>query len=139
MEGRTLPARVPSPGQILNTELEARGWTQGDLAAIMNRPVQALSEMIHGKKQVTPETAIELGEAFGTSAEFWLNLESNYRLHLARKQSSEKGLLIARRRRLSELAPVRELLNRGWIQPTDDALDSLEDALCSFMGVKSPD
>jgi addiction module HigA family antidote len=79
------PARVTPPGVILKRELEARGWTQNDLAEIMGRPSQAISEIIRGTKQVTPETALELAQAMGTSPEFWTNLEINYRLHLARK------------------------------------------------------
>lgn len=137
MEARKLPARVSSPGQILSMELEARGWTQSDLAAIMDRPAQALSEIINAKKQVTPETALELAEALGTSAELWLNLESNYRLHQARKHGSNQGV-ISRRSRLNELAPVRELLNRGWIAPADNSIDALEAAVCGFLRIGSP-
>ena len=79
-------ARVVSPGRILSRELEARGWTQKDLAEIMGRPIQTINEIIRGTKQVTPETALELADAFNTSPEFWMNLEANYRLHLARKE-----------------------------------------------------
>lgn len=56
-------------------ELEARGWTQKDLARIMERPPQAISKIVKGGRQITPETALELAETFGTSAEFWTNLE----------------------------------------------------------------
>jgi len=81
------PARVTPPGSILSEEIEARGWTQKYLAEIMGRPPQAINEIIKGKKQITPETAIELSAAFGTSAQFWTNLEANYRLHLAQKEA----------------------------------------------------
>lgn len=138
MTERTLPARVPSPGQILHRELKERGWTQSDLAAIIDRPVQALSEIINTKKQITPETALELAEAFGTAAEFWLELESNYRLHLARKEASDQSG-ISRKRRLNELAPVRELLKREWIKPAGDSVDALEHAVCNFLRIQSPD
>ena len=74
-----LPARVFPPGSVLQDELAARGWTQTDLAAIMNRPIGAINELIKGTKQITPETAVELGAALGTSAELWLNLETRYR------------------------------------------------------------
>ena len=79
------PARATSPGLILQRELDSRGWTQKDLAEITNRPPQVINEIIKGTKQITPETAKELAAAFGTSAEFWTNLEANYRLHLAKK------------------------------------------------------
>jgi addiction module HigA family antidote len=80
------PARVPTPGRILSRELEARGWTQKDLAEIIDRPVQTINEIIRGSKQITPETAIELSHALGTSPEFWTNLEAKYRLYLAGKE-----------------------------------------------------
>ena len=87
------PARVVSPGRILSRELEARGWTQKDLAEIIGRPIQTINEIIRGTKQVTPETALELADAFNTSPEFWMNLEANYRLHLARKERDEQEIV----------------------------------------------
>jgi len=44
----------------LSRELEARGWTQKDLAEIIGRPIQTINEIIRGTKQVTPETTLEL-------------------------------------------------------------------------------
>jgi addiction module HigA family antidote len=80
MERITRPARAIAPGRILTRELEARGWTQKDLAGIMGRPTQTINEIVKGTKQITPETVLELAEAFGTSAELWTNLEAQYRL-----------------------------------------------------------
>ncbi len=79
MTQKLAPARVPAPGRILSRELEARDWTQKDLAAIMGRPVQTINEIIWGILQITPETAIELSQALGTTPEFWTNLEAKYR------------------------------------------------------------
>ena len=50
-----------------------------------------MSEIVNGKKQITAETALELAEAFGTSAEFWMNLEVGYRLDLARRRRRRAG------------------------------------------------
>lgn len=91
MSQTLIPARVTPPGGMLKRKLEARGWTQKDLVEIMGRPPQAISEIVRGAKQITPETAIELAEAFGTSAELWTNLEANYRLYLARKGCQPGG------------------------------------------------
>ncbi|MEH1845920.1 MAG: helix-turn-helix domain-containing protein [Nostoc sp.] len=60
MSQKLVPARIPTAGKILSKEIEARGWTQKDLAEIMGRPVQTINEIIRGRKQITPETAIEL-------------------------------------------------------------------------------
>ncbi|MEH2376906.1 HigA family addiction module antitoxin [Nostoc sp.] len=86
MSQKLAPARVPTPGKILSRELEARGWTEKDLAEIMGCPVQTINEIIRGSKQITPETGIELSQALGTSPEFWTNLEAKYRLHLVVKE-----------------------------------------------------
>ncbi len=129
------PARVTPPGSILSEEIEARGWTQKDLAEIMGRPPQAINEIIKGTKQITPETAIELSAAFGTSAQFWTNLEANYRLHLAQKEASEQE--ISRKSRLYSITPVSEIIRRGWIQ-SSDSIEELEKNVCQFLGIKSP-
>jgi HTH-type transcriptional regulator/antitoxin HigA len=68
------------PGDFIREELEARGWTQGDLARFIGRPLQAVSAIVNAKKEITPETAVGRGAAFGTSAEVWLRLETTYRL-----------------------------------------------------------
>lgn len=115
------PARAVSPGEIIEMELEERGWTQRDLAEIMNRPPQAISEIIRGVKQITPETALELAQAFGTSAELWINLEARYRLQLARQQGGDGNSGIARRSRLCSLLPITDMLRRGWLRQSDPA------------------
>jgi len=70
--------RIPThPGEILLEEfLSPSGITQVQLAAHIGVPVQRVNELVRGKRGVTPETAWLLGKAFGTSPEFWLNLQS---------------------------------------------------------------
>jgi HTH-type transcriptional regulator/antitoxin HigA len=129
------PVRVIPPGQVIGKEIEARGWTQRDLAAIMGRPYQAINEIINGAKQITPDTARELAKAFGTSMDFWMNLEANYRLFLAEEEEKEKE--IARRSNLYSIAPVSEMLRRKWIQGSDNT-DDLERQICSFLEIQTP-
>jgi HTH-type transcriptional regulator/antitoxin HigA len=113
------------PGEYVRDELEARGWTQLDLAEILGRPAQLVTEIVTGKRSITPETAKGLAEAFGTSAQLWLNLESAYRL-----ASVTPDKAVARRARLY-VYPIRDMTKRGWIQPTNN-LDVLEHQLTSF-------
>lgn len=136
MSQKLAPAKVTAPGRILSRELEARGWTQKDLADIMGRPPQTINEIIRGSKQITPETALELSEALDTSAEFWTNLEAKYRLHLARKEKEEQD--IARKSRLYTLAPISELIKHQWIQATE-SIDDLEQQVCKFFGISTLD
>ena len=75
-----IPAEVFQAGEYLRDELKARGWTQGDFAKIIGRPVQVVNEVINGKKRITVGTAKAIGLALGTGPELWLNLENTYRL-----------------------------------------------------------
>lgn len=79
------PIRVSCPGEILQRELDARGQTQREFAEKIQRPYQAICEIANGKKIITVETALEFEKELGISAEFWLGLETSYRLYLARK------------------------------------------------------
>ncbi len=69
------------PGVILLKEfLEPLELTQKALATHVGLPVQRVNEIVRGKRGVTPETAWLLSEAFRTTPEFWLNLQSIYDL-----------------------------------------------------------
>ena len=124
------PARATSPGHILLRELEARDWSQRDLAVIMGRPYQAINQIVRGIKRITPETARELAQAFDTSPELWMNLEVNYRLQLAKQEEKEHE--IARRSRLYSLVPVAELIRRGQIEGSDN-VDELEKQVFGYL------
>ncbi|MGF1588975.1 MAG: HigA family addiction module antitoxin [Pleurocapsa sp.] len=80
MSNTLIPARVVSPGRILQRELDARGWTQKDLAEITGLPTKGIDEIIKRTKQITPETATALSAALGTTATFWTNLEAKYHI-----------------------------------------------------------
>ena len=123
-----MPAEVFSPGELIKDEIEARGWSQIELAEVLGRPGRLVSELIAGKRAITPETAKGLGQAFGTGAQFWLNMESSYQLSKVTGDSSNS---VARRAKLYEMAPVKEMTRRSWIQPTDN-IDVLEKSVCNF-------
>ena len=76
------------PGEFLRKELEARNWTQTELAEIIAPPVRPINEIIAGKEGITPETAIRLCESLGTGPEVWMNLESQYQLSQVRSTHS---------------------------------------------------
>lgn len=138
MTGRSSPAIVPPPGERLLDEIESRGWTQQDFAKIISRPPQVISEIIAGKKQITAQTALEFGKAFGTSAEFWNRLEADHQLHMLKKKPSDGS--IETKSHLYKLLPVRELLQRGWLRLKDpNDSNELTKELCRFMNVSSVD
>jgi HTH-type transcriptional regulator/antitoxin HigA len=126
-----VPAEVFPPGEFIREELETRGWTQGDLAQIMGRPERLVSELITGKKQITPETARGLAQAFGDNDPlYWMNLDSAYRL----SKSAPADEAVARRAKLYSLFPVREVTKRNWIEASDN-LDVLEHRVCRFFEI----
>jgi HTH-type transcriptional regulator/antitoxin HigA len=101
-------------GQILSMELEERGWTQADFAAVIDRPTQFVSEIISGKKEITRESAAQIGAATGSKPGYWLKLQDDYLLYEQTKDSATQRELrdVRRRARLNELAPVPVLLKR---------------------------
>jgi HTH-type transcriptional regulator / antitoxin HigA len=130
-----VPAEVFPPGDFIRDELDARGWTQGDLAQIMGRPLQVVNEIVAGKKQITPDTALGLAKAFGDDdALYWMNLENVYRL----SQAKPADEAVARRAKLYSLFPVREIAKRKWIEASD-SLDVIEHRVCNFYGIKNLD
>jgi addiction module HigA family antidote len=74
------------PGRTLAAELAARGLTANALALKLRVPGNRLSEIVRGHRAISPETALRLGRYFGTSAQFWMNLQANYDLAIARQE-----------------------------------------------------
>jgi len=82
------------PGEILLHEfLEPLAQTQKGLAEHLGIPIQRINELVRGKRGVTPDTAWLLSQAFGTSPEFWMNLQANYELSASRPSKSVKRLV----------------------------------------------
>lgn len=134
MEVKRRPARLVKPGDILREELEERGWTQSDFAGILGKPYQAVSEIINGKKEITPDTALRIADALGTSPELWLNLESSYRLGLAKEAQTDSP--VSRRATLYNAVPLKELVKNGWIEYKEN-VDELEQQIISFLGIEN--
>jgi HTH-type transcriptional regulator/antitoxin HigA len=86
METDQIAARVPAPGQILHREIEARGWTQKDLADKMGLDKQTLGQIVNGRQPITPKVARQLAAALGTSPDLWLGLEADYQRALTRNR-----------------------------------------------------
>lgn len=122
-----IPAEVFPPGEFLKEELEARNWTQIEFAEIIGKDTRLVYEIIGGKRAITPETAMLLSEALGTSPELWMNLESQYQLSKVRAPRDA----VARRAKLHGLFPVRDMAKRGWIESTD-SIDALEKQIKDF-------
>jgi HTH-type transcriptional regulator/antitoxin HigA len=122
------------PGEFIKEELEARGWTQEDLAEIMGRQSSVISGLINGKRVVSPDIASDLAAAFGTSAQLWMNIETAHQLFVENRTSE----LVARKAKLFAKAPITEIIKRGWIEASKD-LNVLESRVLTFLEIDSLD
>ena len=88
-------ARTPiHPGEHLAEELKDLGMSAAELSRQIDVPVNRITAIINGQRGVTADTALRLGHWFGTSPEFWLNLQSLYELRLARMKGGEAILAL---------------------------------------------
>jgi antitoxin HigA-1 len=84
-------ARTPiHPGEHLAEELKELGMSAAELARQIDVPVNRITAILNGERGVTADTALRLGHWFGTSAEFWLNLQTLYELRLARQEVGDR-------------------------------------------------
>jgi antitoxin HigA-1 len=70
--------------------IQGFGITQNKLAVSIGVPPRRINEIVHGKRAITADTALRLGRYFGTSAQFWLNLQTHYDLDLAEDRVAAK-------------------------------------------------
>src|SRR5512137_698298 len=79
------------PGEILMKEfMEPMGITQYRLAKDINVPARRINEIVHGKRAITANTALRLSRYFGTSEQFWMNLQVRYDMELEKDLMGDK-------------------------------------------------
>jgi len=90
------------PGEHLAEELEALDMSAAELARQLDVPTNRITQILNGTRAITGDTALRLAHFFGTSAEFWLNLQSLYELRLAQNKAGKsiKDLPTLKRREL---------------------------------------
>jgi|SRR5690606_16437137 addiction module HigA family antidote len=74
------------PGRILRSELEARALSANKLALSLRLPSGRITDILNGKRGISPDTALRLARYFGNSARFWLNLQTAYELAQAERE-----------------------------------------------------
>ncbi len=134
LKNEYFPDVVDPPGDTLIDVLTECGMSQAELADRMGRPRKTVNEIVKGKAEITPETALQLERVLGTPASFWTNLERHYREHLAR-QAEEKDL--EAQLAWAEAFPVRQMEKMGWIREPETSTKKVR-LLLSFFGVSSP-
>jgi addiction module HigA family antidote len=77
------------PGEHLEVELQELKMSAAQLARKLNVPTNRVTQILNGTRSITGDTALRLAHYFGTSAEFWLNLQSLYELRLAQQKAGK--------------------------------------------------
>ena len=92
------------PGEILRDELAELGVTPTELSRQIEVPPNRVTEIIRGRRSITGDTALRLGRWFGSSARFWLNLQSAYDLRAAEERAGQEIERLPRRLSTAEAA-----------------------------------
>jgi addiction module HigA family antidote len=94
---------VIHPGEHLAEELRELGMSAAELARQLDVPTNRITEILNGRRAITGDTALRLAHFFGTSAEFWLNLQSLYEIRLAKLKSGKSISALPKLKRLEHV------------------------------------
>jgi antitoxin HigA-1 len=92
-----MPRTLIHPGEHLAEELQELGMSAAELARQIDVPVNRVTGILNGQRGVTADTALRLAHWFGTSPDFWLNLQNLYELRLAEARVGERIAKLPRR------------------------------------------
>jgi antitoxin HigA-1 len=96
------------PGEILADELKELGISADELARTLHVPTNRVTQILNSQRGITADTALRLGQWFGTGPELWLNLQKTYELRLAEQQAGEEIQRTIKRRSMpQELQPIQ--------------------------------
>lgn len=123
------PDWVAVPGESIADLLEERGWTQADLATRTNFTTKHVNLLLKGNAPITEETALRLERVLGSTARFWLNLEAQYREHLARQEALKA--LAEHTDWLKEL-PLSDMVKFGWVKKVSSKAQQVFECLRYF-------
>ena len=126
--------RPPAPGETVRIAMEAAGWIQSDLAYVLGVTTGSVTQILSGKRGISPAMAKALGQALKLAPEVLAKLQAEWDLH----QAQEPDPIIGARAHILASYPVREMIKRGWIIDTD-APNSLVRQICRFFDVSTLD
>lgn len=126
-----------TPGQLIESLLNERGWSQRTLAVILGKGEAAINKIILGKQSLDAETALLLEEVFEVEAKQFLALQRDFDLAIARA-SARPDPMRANRAHIFGGLPVGEMSKRGWLGPVNIRdTKQVESALADFFGAQS--
>lgn len=126
-----LAAIAIPPGETIHEYMDYLGMNQQELAVRLEMSVKHLNNILNGKSPITYETALKLETVIGPSAEFWMNLESQYQLNKARL---EKEAEMLDDKVIVQHFPYKKMSDYGWVEPVMDKVERVRN-LRKFFGV----
>jgi HTH-type transcriptional regulator/antitoxin HigA len=126
-----MPTVAIAPGETVKENMEFLGMNQKELAARLDITTKHLSNIINGNAPITYDTALKLESVIGPSAQFWMNLETNYQLN---KTRLEKQAKLDRDLEILKEIPYKEMSEFGWVKETNDRTERVLNCR-SFFGV----
>lgn len=123
-----------TPGEFVRAALEAKGWTQTDLAYALGTTTASVNQILSNKRGISGNMARALGVALDRLPEEFARVQAEWDV---RHADAPEPIVAARSKVLTQY-PLREMVKRGWIDP-DHGKGSLEDQVCGFFGVESID
>ena len=118
-----MPRTPIHPGEHLAEELRELGISAAELSRQIDVPVNRITGIIHGQRGITADTALRLGHWFGTSPQFWMNLQQLYELRLAESEIGEQIAALPRRSNRSTPRKLGKTMSRRVKRPLRPAGD----------------
>ncbi len=139
MENKKIKSFLPSvsvpPGDSIRENMGLLGMNQEELASRLGISIKHLSNVLNGKSPITYETALSLEFVVGASAQFWMNLESNYQLDKARLGQQAEMLSELE---IMKAIPYKKMSDYGWLEKSADKTTQIREAR-EFYGVAKLD
>src|SRR6202140_3329398 len=100
-----MPVTAVHPGEHLAEELRELEMSAAELARQLEVPTNRITEILNGRRAITGDTALRLAHFFGTTAEFWLNLQSLYEIRVAQQKAGKSISGLPTLKRLEQAPP----------------------------------
>lgn len=123
------PYKLFGPGDHIKDEMEFYGWKQKDLAEILDISEKHLNQILNNKISITVLIAKKLSEVFKQSPQFWLNLDSNYRIRL---EESAENNDVAAKALIFRYMPINEMRKREWLDKSQNEIKELRESVKKY-------
>lgn len=126
-------AKKFGPGYFIREQMEVRGWVQQELSEVLGVSLKHLNSILLDKQPLTTELARLISKAFGTSPQYWLSIDNDYRLWLEQDKDGQENA-VAEKSVIYSHMPVRDMVKKGWIDKPSGT-DQLKRVVSDFWDV----